>query len=100
MNEFEVIKHLMMRNHITYEDLSKRLGYKSKSTAYTILGHKHIYVDTWRKFLDIFGYEIVIRKKISPKTEIVVTADGLPSPLRFHDMSLNFDKILGDKQSE
>lgn len=94
MNEFEIIKHIMMTYHVGYDDLSARMGYKAKSTSYNRLNGKHIYVDTWRKFLDELGYEIVVRKKSRVGEEYVVSNDYLPSPLRFHGMSLNFDKIL------
>lgn len=96
MNEFEIVKHIMMLNHVSYDDLSERLGYKSKSTSYITLDHKHIYVDTWRKFLDELGYEIVVRKKGKDTGGYVIDNDNTPSPLRFHDMSLNLDAIFGD----
>jgi hypothetical protein len=96
VNEFEIVKHIMMLDHISYDDLSERLGYKSKSSSYIILDHKHIYVDTWRKFLDELGYEIVVRKKGKNTGGYVIDNDNTPSPLRFHDMSLNLDAIFGD----
>lgn len=94
MDEFEVIKHIMMMEHISYDELSARMGYKSSSNAYQRLNGKHIYVDTWRKFLEELGYEVVLRKKDGTGSELVVSDDNLPSPLRFHDMSLNFEQIL------
>lgn len=100
MNEFEIVKHIMMSNHVTYDDLSERLGYKSKSTSYNTLSNKHIYVDTWQKYLEELGYEVVVRRKSHTGEEFIVNDDNLPSPLRFHDMSLNFDKILGDKKED
>lgn len=97
MNEFEVVKHIMMMNHIGYDDLSKRLGYKSRSSSHTTLNGKHIYVDTWRKYLEELGYEIVVRNKLNTEEQYVVKDDNLPSPLRFSDMDLNLEAILKDK---
>lgn len=95
MNECEIVKHIMMLNDITYDDLSVRLGYKSKSSAYKTLNGRNIYVDTFRKYLKELGYELVVRKSdIDNTDEYVVTDDIYPSPLRFHDMELGLDKIL------
>jgi hypothetical protein len=94
VNEFETIKHIMMKDNVTYETLSKNLGYKSKSSSYITLNNKHIYVDTWRKYLDELGFEIVVRRKSNHNEEYVVSDDNLPSPLRFHDMDLNLESIL------
>lgn len=95
MNECEIVKHIMMLNDITYDDLSVRLGYKSKSSAYKTLNGLHMYVDTFRKYLKELGYELVVRKSDSDnKEEYIVTEDSYPSPLRFHDMELGLDRIL------
>ena len=95
MNECEIVKHIMMLNDITYDDLSVRLGYKSKSSAYKTLNGLHMYVDTFGRYLKELGYELVVRKSDSDnKEEYVVTDDIYPSPLRFHDMELELDKIL------
>lgn len=96
MNEFEVIKHIMLLQSVSYDDLSRRLGYKCKSTSYRTLSNKHIWVDTWRKYLGELGYEVVVRKKNDESESYVVTDDGLPSPLHY-DMSLDFDKILSEE---
>lgn len=93
MDEFEIIKHIMMLNDITYDDLSDRMGYKSKSSAYKTLNGSHMYVDTFGRYLRELGYELVVRKSDS-KEEYIVTEDSYPSPLRFHDMELGLDRIL------
>ena len=93
MDEFEIIKHIMMLNDITYDDLSDRMGYKSKSSAYKTLNGSHMYVDTLGRYLRALGYELVVRKSDS-KEEYIVTEDSYPSPLRFHDMELGLDRIL------
>lgn len=90
MNEFEIVKHIMMLDHVTYDDLSARLGYKSKSSSYITLNNKHIYVDTLRKFLSELGYELVVRKKGKTDGGYIIDDSDIPSPLRFHDMSMQF----------
>lgn len=90
MNEFEIVKHIMMVDHVSYDELSARLGYKSKSSSYITLSNKHIYVDTLRKFLEELGYDLIIRKKGKTDGGYVIDDDNAPSPLRFHDMSMNF----------
>lgn len=90
MNEFEIVKHIMMLDHITYDDLSTRLGYKSKSSSYITLNNKHIYVDTLRKFLSELGYELVVRKKGKTDGGYIIDDSDTPSPLRFHGMSMQF----------
>lgn len=95
MNEFEIIKHIMMLNDITYDNLSDRMGYKSKSSAYKTLNGSHMYVDTFGRYLRELGYELVVRKCDSDnEEEYVVTEDSYPSPLRFHDMELGLDRML------
>ena len=83
----------MLLNDMAYDDLSERMGYKSKSSTYKTLNGSHMYVDTFGKYLKGLGYELVVRKCDS-KEEYVVTEDSYPSPLRFHDMELGLDKIL------
>lgn len=95
MDEFEIIKHIMMLNDITYDNLSDRMGYKSKSGAYKTLNGSHMYVDTFGRYLRELGYELVVRKSDSDnKEEYTVTEDSYPSPLRFHGMELGLDRIL------
>lgn len=94
MNEFEIVKHIMMKDHVSYDDLSKRLGYKSKANSYQRLAGKHIQVDTWRRFLNELGYDIVVCKHDGTGEKFVVTDDYMPSPLRFQGMSLDFESML------
>lgn len=98
MNEFETTIHIMMLNHISYDDLAKRMGKTNSGNLYNVLNkNKNIYVSSLMKILDNLGYDIVIRKKGKNDGGYVIDNDNTPSPLRFHDMSLNFDKILRDK---
>lgn len=100
MDEFEIVKHIMMLDHISYDDLSKRMGYKSKANSYQRLTGKHIYVDTWRKFLEELGYEITVRRKDGTGQEYVIRDDSVSSPLRFHDMSPNTESIFRKKSQK
>lgn len=100
MNEFEIVNHLMMSNHISYDDLSKKLGQSNSGNLYNTLNkNKNIYVGSLRKILDALGYEVVIREKGNVNGEYIIDDDNIPSPLRFHDMSLNLDSIFGDAPS-
>lgn len=96
MNEYEIIKHVMMLNNVTYDGLSDRLGYKSKSTSFNTLNGNHIRFDTWKNYLNELGYDIVVRKRESPNEEYVVDDDIAPSPLRFQGMDLNLGVIFGE----
>lgn len=99
MNEFETTMHIMMLNHITYDDLAKQMGQNNSGNLYNMLNkNKNIYVSSLMKILDNLGYDIVIRKKGKTDGGYIIDDSSIPSSLRFHDMSLNFDKILGDKQ--
>lgn len=99
MNEFETVLHIMMMNHVSYDDLSKRLGQTNGGNIYNTLNkNKNIYVSSLKKILDELGYEIVVRKKGKTDGGYVINDDNTPSPLRFHDMSLNLGAILGDTQ--
>lgn len=97
MNEFETTLHLMMLNHISYDHLSERLGQQNAGNLYNALNkNKNIYVSSLRRILDALGYELVVRKKGKDTGGYVIDNDNTPSPLRFHDMSLNLDAIFGD----
>ncbi len=93
MNEFEVIKHMMLQGEVGYDELSSRLGYASRSTSHHVLHRKRIYFDTWRRCVEALGYEVVVKKR-GGRDSYVVSDDILPSPLRFTDFDLNLDRIL------
>lgn len=97
MNEFETTLHIMMLNHISYDELAKRLGHSNPGNLYNSLNkNKNIYVGSLRKILDALGYEIVFREKGNANGGYVVSDDEESSPMRFHGMNLNIDAILGD----
>lgn len=95
MNEFETALHIMMINHVSYDDLANRIGQPNGGNLYNALNkNKNIHVKSLLKIMDAMGYEIVVRPKNGKGSEYVIDNDNTPSPLRFHDMSLNLESIL------
>lgn len=91
MNEFETTLHIMMLNHVSYDDLAKQMGQSNGGNLYNTLNkNKNIYVSSLLKILDSLGYELVVRKQGKTEGGYVIDNDNTPSPLRFHDMSMNF----------
>ena len=91
MNEFETTLHIMMLNHVSYDDLAKQMGQKNGGNLYNALNkNKNIYVSSLLKILDNLGYEMVIREKGKTNGGYVIDNDNTLSPLRFHDMSMEF----------
>lgn len=96
MNALETVRHIMLLNNVSFEDLAEQTGYKTSAGVRNRLNGKDIMFGTWQKLLDGLGFEVVVRKG---DEEFVVSNDDTPSPLRF-DMPLNFDKILGGKEND
>lgn len=95
MNEFETALHIMMINHVSYDDLANRIGQPNGGNLYNALNkNKNIHVKSLVKIMDAMGYEVVVRPKSGNGSEYVIDNDNTPSPLRFHDMSLNLESIL------
>lgn len=91
MNEFETTLHIMMLNHVSYDDLAKQMGQKNGGNLYNTLNkNKNIYVSSLMKILDNLGYEIVIREKGKTDGGYIIDESDDFSPLRFHDMSMTF----------
>ena len=65
MNEIRIIQDIMENStpKVTLDVLRDRLGYKSISGVSERLRGKSIKVDTYVKFLDALGYEVVIQPK-------------------------------------
>lgn len=65
MNEIEIIRNIMENStpKVTLDVLRDRLGYKTISGVSERLKGKSIKVDTFAKFLDALGYEIVVQPK-------------------------------------
>lgn len=65
MNEIKIIQDIMENStpKVTLDVLRDRMGYKHVSGVSERLRGKSIKVDTYAKFLDALGYEIVIQPK-------------------------------------
>lgn len=65
MKEVEIIKNIMENStpKVTLEVLRDRLQYKAVSGVSERLRGKSIKVDTYVKFLDALGYELVVQPK-------------------------------------
>lgn len=66
MNEIDIIKDIMANStpKITLDVLRDRLGYKSISGVSDRLARgKSLKVDTYIKFLDALGYELIVQPK-------------------------------------
>lgn len=101
MNEFETVQHLMMIHHISYDDLANRIGQPNGGNLHNALNkNKNIYVSSLRKIINAMDYEIVIRPKNGKGSEYVIDNDNTPSPLRFHDMSLNLESFFSNTKNE
>ena len=65
MNEIKIIQDIMDNStpKVTFDVLRDRMGYKTVSGVSERLRGKSIKVDTFAKFLDALGYEIIIQPK-------------------------------------
>lgn len=65
MNEVKIIQDIMENStpKVTMDVLRDKLGYKTVSGVSERLRGKSIKVDTYARFLDALGYEIVIQPK-------------------------------------
>lgn len=65
MNEIKIIQDIMDNStpKVTLDVLRDKLGYRTVSGVSERLRGKSIKVDTYAKFLDALGYEIVIQPK-------------------------------------
>ena len=65
MNEIKIIQDIMENSNpkVTMDVLRDRLGYRSASGVSERLRGKSIKVDTYVKFLDALGYELVVQPK-------------------------------------
>ena len=65
MNEIEIIQDIMNNStpKVTMDVLRDRLGYKTVSGVSERLRGKSIKVDTYVKFLDALGYEVIVQPK-------------------------------------
>jgi len=65
MNELEIIQDIMENStpKVTLDVLRDKMGYKTVSGVSERLRGKSMKVDTYAKFLDALGYEVVIQPK-------------------------------------
>ena len=65
MNEIKIIQEIMENSNpkVTLDVLRDRLGYKSISGVSERLRGQSMKVDTFTKFLDALGYEVVVQPK-------------------------------------
>ena len=65
MNEIKIIEEIMSAStpKVTLEVLRDRLGYKTVSGVSERLRGKSIKVDTFVRFLDALGYELIVQPK-------------------------------------
>lgn len=65
MNEIKIIRDIMEKStpKVTLDVLRDRLGYKTAAGVSERLRGKSIKVDTYVKFIDALGYEIVVQPK-------------------------------------
>jgi hypothetical protein len=65
MNEIDIIRELMDKStpKVTFDVLRDRMGYKTISSVSERLRGKSMKVDTFVKFMDALGYEVVVQPK-------------------------------------
>lgn len=65
MRETDIIRDIMENSNpkITFDVLRDRMGYKTISGVSERLKGKSIKVDTFVKFLDALGYEVIVQPK-------------------------------------
>lgn len=65
MNEIKIIDDIMKNStpRVTLDVLRDRMGYKSVSGVSERLRGKSMKVDTFVKFMDALGYEVVVQPK-------------------------------------
>lgn len=98
MNEFETVVHLMALSHVTYKELSKRMGSSNEGNLYNSLNKsKNIYVKSLLKILDAMEYDLVIRSRDGSNAEYIIRDDQEVSPLRFRGMNIDLEKMFKQK---
>lgn len=65
MNEIKIIREIMEKSNpkVTLDVLRDKMGYKTVSGVSERLKGQSIKVDTYIKFLDALGYELVVQPK-------------------------------------
>ena len=75
MNSTDIVYMLLERKGWSQAKLSKELGYSSPGTLSNKLRRGNMTVETLNAILDAMGYEMVLRPKVVPADEIIVTQE-------------------------
>ena len=78
MNLIEIIRKIVAEKGVSQKSLATMLGYRSQGSIGSLLTKKDITSNNAAKFLDVLGYEIVVRPKTVGRKrdgEIVVAPD-------------------------
>lgn len=72
----EVIRAALAKTGISQMELSEMLGYKNKTSVGAILNkNSNLRTDVFVKWLDMLGFEVIIRDKNDKTTEFVLTIE-------------------------
>lgn len=63
MTEKDIIREAMKSIGWTQDTLAEQMGYKTQSAVANRLSGASMRVDTFVKFLEVMGYEVVVRSK-------------------------------------
>lgn len=75
MNEKDIIREAMKEVGWTQEELRKKLGYTSQSSVSSRINGASMRVDTLVRFLDVMGYEVVVKRKKSGGSQWTIEHD-------------------------
>lgn len=75
MNIVEIIKAAMRERKMPNKVLGEKLGYKGASTVSQILSRPDLRISTIVKMLNAMDYDIVIRSRLTDKTEYKVEVE-------------------------
>lgn len=76
MNDKEIMIEAMKRHDYNQTILAKEMGYNTASgVSERMRGKQAMRCDTFAKFLDKMGYEVIVRSKRADKSEWVLSYD-------------------------
>lgn len=78
MSVIEIIRSIIAEKGLAQKTLANMLGYKSQGTIGKFLTSRDMSANTAAKFLDVLGYEIVVRPKTAGRKrdgEVVIAPD-------------------------
>lgn len=75
----EIVREVVDASPISQKKLADKMGAKSQQAVFNMLNAKNgMRVDNFVKMLDVLGYEVVVRNKVTDE-EQVVSAEGSDS---------------------